>query len=95
MRASFKPEFLNRLDDLVVFSALNKEELERIAGLQIGRLAKRLAERRLSLEVSDTALAPGARTRAMVAGAGARPLRRLVRRPRSATGSPRRSWRAR
>ncbi|MFD3561780.1 ATP-dependent chaperone ClpB [Streptomyces sp. NPDC058686] len=77
VRASFKPEFLNRLDDLVVFSALNKEELERIAKLQIGRLAKRLAERRLTLDVSDAALAWLA-DEGNDPAYGARPLRRLV-----------------
>ncbi|MGW8687891.1 ATP-dependent chaperone ClpB [Streptomyces sp. NPDC055817] len=77
VRASFKPEFLNRLDDLVVFSALNKEELERIAKLQIGRLVKRLAERRLTLDVSDAALAWLAEEGNDPAY-GARPLRRLV-----------------
>jgi ATP-dependent Clp protease ATP-binding subunit ClpB len=77
VRASFKPEFLNRLDDLVVFSALNREELERIAGLQIGRLAKRLAERRLTLEVTDAALAWLA-DEGNDPAYGARPLRRLV-----------------
>ncbi|MET7514195.1 ATP-dependent chaperone ClpB [Streptomyces sp. NPDC005480] len=77
VRASFKPEFLNRLDDLVVFSALDKQELERIAKLQIGRLAKRLAERRLTLDVSDAALAWLAEEGNDPAY-GARPLRRLV-----------------
>ncbi|GGN75260.1 chaperone protein ClpB [Streptomyces albiflavescens] len=77
VRASFKPEFLNRLDDLVVFSALDKEELERIAGLQIDRLAKRLAERRLTLEVTDAALAWLA-DEGNDPAYGARPLRRLV-----------------
>jgi ATP-dependent Clp protease ATP-binding subunit ClpB len=77
VRASFKPEFLNRLDDIVVFSALNKEELERIAKLQIGRLAKRLAERRLTLDVSDAALAWLA-DEGNDPAYGARPLRRLV-----------------
>ncbi|MFF9274613.1 ATP-dependent chaperone ClpB [Streptomyces griseosporeus] len=77
VRASFKPEFLNRLDDLVVFSALTKEELSRIAGLQIDRLARRLAERRLTLEVTDEALAWLA-TEGMDPAYGARPLRRLV-----------------
>ncbi|BBC35319.1 Chaperone protein ClpB [Streptomyces graminofaciens] len=77
VRTSFKPEFLNRLDDLVVFSALNKAELERIAGLQIDRLAKRLAERRLSLEVTPAALAWLAEEGNDPAY-GARPLRRLV-----------------
>ncbi|WP_405479494.1 ATP-dependent chaperone ClpB [Streptomyces sp. NBC_00009] len=77
VRASFKPEFLNRLDDIVVFSALNKAELERIAKLQIGRLAKRLAERRLTLDVSDAALAWLA-DEGNDPAYGARPLRRLV-----------------
>lgn len=57
VRASFKPEFLNRLDDLVVFSALSADELAHIAGLQIERLAKRLADRRLTLDVTPDALA--------------------------------------
>ncbi|MEU6662450.1 ATP-dependent chaperone ClpB [Streptomyces sp. NPDC046821] len=77
VRASFKPEFLNRLDDLVVFSALDKAELERIAKLQIDRLAKRLAERRLTLEVTDEALAWLA-DEGNDPAYGARPLRRLV-----------------
>ncbi|MFJ6568988.1 ATP-dependent chaperone ClpB [Streptomyces sp. NPDC091292] len=77
VRTSFKPEFLNRLDDLVVFSALSQEELGRIARLQIDRLAKRLAERRLTLEVSDAALAWLAEEGNDPAY-GARPLRRLV-----------------
>ncbi|MFF2504145.1 ATP-dependent chaperone ClpB [Streptomyces sp. NPDC058067] len=77
VRASFKPEFLNRLDDLVVFSALDRAELERIAKLQIDRLAKRLAERRLTLQVSDEALAWLA-DEGNDPAYGARPLRRLV-----------------
>ncbi|MFD7304845.1 ATP-dependent chaperone ClpB [Streptomyces pharetrae] len=77
VRASFKPEFLNRLDDLVVFSALAKDELARIARLQIDRLAKRLAERRLSLEITEEALAWLA-DEGNDPAYGARPLRRLV-----------------
>ncbi|MEG3628603.1 ATP-dependent chaperone ClpB [Streptomyces poriticola] len=77
VRASFKPEFLNRLDDLVVFSALTKDELSRIARLQIDGLARRLAERRLSLEVTDEALAWLA-DEGNDPAYGARPLRRLV-----------------
>ncbi|QIP85475.1 ATP-dependent chaperone ClpB [Streptomyces sp. Tu 2975] len=77
VRASFKPEFLNRLDDLVVFSALSQAELERIAELQIGRLAKRLADRRLTLEVTPEALAWLAEEGNDPAY-GARPLRRLI-----------------
>jgi ATP-dependent Clp protease ATP-binding subunit ClpB len=77
VRSSFKPEFLNRLDDLVVFSALTKPELERIAGLQIGRLAKRLAERRLTLDITPAALAWLAE-KGLDPAYGARPLRRLI-----------------
>ncbi|MFI8926976.1 ATP-dependent chaperone ClpB [Streptomyces sp. NPDC053474] len=77
VRASFKPEFLNRLDDLVVFSALDKDELARIAELQISRLAKRLADRRLTLDVTPEALAWLA-DKGNDPAYGARPLRRLI-----------------
>ncbi|MFJ3517118.1 MULTISPECIES: ATP-dependent chaperone ClpB [unclassified Streptomyces] len=77
VRASFKPEFLNRLDDLVVFSALTGDELAHIAELQIGRLAKRLAARRLTLDVSPEALAWLA-DKGNDPAYGARPLRRLI-----------------
>ncbi|MFI8324745.1 ATP-dependent chaperone ClpB [Streptomyces sp. NPDC085529] len=77
VRASFKPEFLNRLDDLVVFSALDRAELGRIARLQIDRLAKRLADRRLTLDVTPEALAWLAEEGNDPAY-GARPLRRLI-----------------
>ncbi|MEV8018756.1 ATP-dependent chaperone ClpB [Streptomyces sp. NPDC086554] len=77
VRASFKPEFLNRLDDLVVFSALGKDELAHIAELQIGRLAKRLADRRLTLDVTPEALAWLA-DKGNDPAYGARPLRRLI-----------------
>ncbi|WP_255949080.1 ATP-dependent chaperone ClpB [Streptomyces odontomachi] len=77
VRASFKPEFLNRLDDLVVFSALDKDELSRIAQLQIDRLAERLAERRLALEITPEALTWLA-DEGNDPAYGARPLRRLV-----------------
>ncbi|MET9464878.1 ATP-dependent chaperone ClpB [Streptomyces sp. NPDC006544] len=77
VRASFKPEFLNRLDDLVVFSALSESELAHIAELQIGRLARRLAERRLTLDVTPEALAWLA-DKGNDPAYGARPLRRLI-----------------
>ncbi|MEU5578614.1 MULTISPECIES: ATP-dependent chaperone ClpB [Streptomyces] len=77
VRASFKPEFLNRLDDLVVFSALTKDELAHIAKLQIDRLAKRLAERRLSLDVTPEAL-DWLALEGNDPAYGARPLRRLI-----------------
>ncbi|MEV0410278.1 ATP-dependent chaperone ClpB [Streptomyces sp. NPDC050448] len=77
VRASFKPEFLNRLDDLVVFSALTRDELAHIAELQIGRLAGRLADRRLILDVTPDALAWLA-DKGNDPAYGARPLRRLI-----------------
>uniref|UniRef100_Q9Z6E4-2 Isoform ClpB' of Chaperone protein ClpB n=1 Tax=Streptomyces albus G TaxID=1962 RepID=Q9Z6E4-2 len=77
VRSSFKPEFLNRLDDLVIFSALDEDELARIAGLQIAGLARRLADRRLSLDVTPEALAWLAKE-GFDPAYGARPLRRLI-----------------
>ncbi|MEU1483918.1 ATP-dependent chaperone ClpB [Streptomyces sp. NPDC005752] len=77
VRAAFKPEFLNRLDDLVVFSALSGDELAHIAGLQVARLAGRLADRRIHLDVTPDALAWLAEEGNDPAY-GARPLRRLI-----------------
>jgi len=77
VRAHFKPEFLNRLDDIVVFSALDKAELGQIVELNIDKLTERLAEKRLQLAVTPAA-------RAWLADKGydpiygARPLRRLM-----------------
>ncbi|GLY67319.1 ATP-dependent chaperone ClpB [Amycolatopsis taiwanensis] len=77
VQQSFKPEFLNRLDDIVVFNSLGTEQLASIVDIQVARLAKRLAQRRLTLEVTD-----GAREWLALNGFdpiyGARPLRRLV-----------------
>ncbi|MEU4209697.1 ATP-dependent chaperone ClpB [Streptomyces sp. NPDC026206] len=86
VRGSFRPEFLNRLDDIVVFHPLGTGQLERIARIQIGHLQRRLADRRLTLDVTDAALRWLARLGAPEeeGGAGpdltygARPLRRLV-----------------
>ncbi|ASQ95956.1 ATP-dependent chaperone ClpB [Streptomyces sp. 11-1-2] len=77
VRTSFKPEFLNRLDDLVVFSALSGPELARIAELQIAKLARRLADRRLTLDITPAALEWLAEEGNDPAY-GARPLRRLI-----------------
>lgn len=77
VRAAFKPEFLNRLDDVVLFDALTLAELGRIVDLQIASLGRRLADRRLTLDVTDAArewLALEGYDPAY----GARPLRRLV-----------------
>ncbi|MFB9376165.1 ATP-dependent chaperone ClpB [Kineococcus gynurae] len=79
LRASFKPEFLNRLDDVVVFEPLSTAELSRIVDLQVQRLAARLADRRITLEVTDVAKDWLALT-GYDPAYGARPLRRLVQR---------------
>jgi ATP-dependent Clp protease ATP-binding subunit ClpB len=84
VRASFKPEFLNRLDDIVVFSALDRDELRLIARLQTDRLADRLRDRRLTLEVTDPAL-DWLAEEGNDPAYGARPLRRLVQ---TAIGDP-------
>jgi ATP-dependent Clp protease ATP-binding subunit ClpB len=79
VHASFKPEFLNRLDEVVLFDPLSVEELSRIVELQVKELGERLKGRRLNLEVTE-----GARAWLAVTGFdpayGARPLRRLVQR---------------
>ncbi len=77
VRATFKPEFLNRLDDVIVFDALTTSDLSEIVDVQVSRLARRLATRRLTLDVT-----PDAREWLAVTGFdpiyGARPLRRLI-----------------
>ncbi len=79
VRQAFKPEFVNRLDDIVVFSALGKEELGEIVELNIDRLVRRLSERRLELAVTPDARAWLAE-RGYDPIYGARPLRRLMQR---------------
>ncbi|KQR73893.1 ATP-dependent chaperone ClpB [Arthrobacter sp. Leaf337] len=79
VHASFKPEFLNRLDEVVLFDALDVEELARIVELQVAELGKRLRDRRLELEVTEGARAWLAMT-GFDPAYGARPLRRLVQR---------------
>jgi ATP-dependent Clp protease ATP-binding subunit ClpB len=84
VRSSFKPEFLNRLDEIVVFDALTMDDLTHIVDLQLGLLEKRLAVRRISIDVTDAA-------RKWLADVGydpaygARPLRRLIQ---SSIGDP-------
>ena len=77
VRAAFKPEFVNRLDDIVMFDSLSREELRRIVGLQVASLAARLKDRRITLEVSDAAKDLLAE-RGFDPAYGARPLKRLV-----------------
>jgi ATP-dependent Clp protease ATP-binding subunit ClpB len=77
VRATFKPEFLNRLDDVIIFDALTTAELTEIVDLQVRKLAERIADRRLTLDVT-----PHAREWLALTGFdpvyGARPLRRLI-----------------
>ena len=79
LRERFRPEFLNRIDEIVVFEALTREQLADIVELQVERLRARLAERGIGLELTDSA-------RALVADAGwdpaygARPLKRAIQR---------------
>ena len=79
VRKAFKPEFVNRLDDIVIFAPLSREELGQIVSLYVDRLERRLAQRRLQLAVT-----PEARTWLADRGYdpvyGARPLRRLMQR---------------
>jgi ATP-dependent Clp protease ATP-binding subunit ClpB len=79
MADRFRPEFLNRIDEIVVFEALTREQLAEIVGMQLGRLNERLAERGLSLELTE-----GARELIAEAGwdpaYGARPLKRAIQR---------------
>jgi ATP-dependent Clp protease ATP-binding subunit ClpB len=77
VRSAFKPEFLNRLDDVIVFDSLSSAELAQIVDIQVARLSARLSGRRLTLNVT-----PAAREWLALTGFdpvyGARPLRRLI-----------------
>ena len=84
VRQSFKPEFLNRLDEIVLFDALTQEDLARIVDLQLALLEKRLAARRITVTVTDAARAWLAET-GYDPAYGARPLRRLIQ---TAIGDP-------
>ncbi len=84
VRASFKPEFLNRLDEVVMFDALSLADLTKIVDIQLGLLEKRLAARRISISVTPAAREWLAET-GYDPAYGARPLRRLIQ---SAIGDP-------
>ena len=77
MRRHFRPEFLNRVDETIVFHSLSEEHLKEIVEIQLGRLRERLAERHVSLELTDAA-----RTHLVRSGYdpnyGARPLKRAI-----------------
>jgi ATP-dependent Clp protease ATP-binding subunit ClpB len=77
LRATFKPEFLNRIDEIVIFNSLGHEEIKKIVDIQMGLLKKRLEEAKITLELTD-------RARDFLAGTGfdpvygARPLKRTI-----------------
>ena len=77
LRATFKPEFLNRIDDIITFRSLNLADIERIVDIQIGLIQKRLAERKLTLELTDRAKDYIARS-SYSPIYGARPLKRAL-----------------
>ncbi|MGV0360400.1 ATP-dependent chaperone ClpB [Corynebacterium mastitidis] len=77
VKHAFKPEFINRLDDVVIFDALSHEQLTHIVDIQVGQLSRRLEQRRLRLHVSDAAR-DWLGERGYDPAYGARPLRRLI-----------------
>jgi len=77
VQAHFRPEFINRLDEIVVFHPLDKSQIREIARLQTNYLAKRLQERQIDLEISDAALALLGNT-GFDPVYGARPLKRAI-----------------
>jgi ATP-dependent Clp protease ATP-binding subunit ClpB len=79
LRRQFRPEFLNRVDEVVVFRALTEAELGRIVEIQLDGLRKRLADRRITLEVTDAAKTHLARV-GYDPVFGARPLKRTIQR---------------
>ncbi|UYQ77707.1 ATP-dependent Clp protease ATP-binding subunit [Glutamicibacter sp. JL.03c] len=79
LRQHFRPEFLNRVDDTVVFPQLNQEEIEEIVDLFVSRLAKRLKEREMTIELTQAARSLLAQ-RGYDPAMGARPLRRTIQR---------------
>ncbi|MFM7151060.1 MAG: type VI secretion system ATPase TssH, partial [Gemmataceae bacterium] len=77
LRKNFRPEFLNRVDETIVFHALSMDDLKKIVDIQLGRLRKRLEERKITLELTDAA-----REHLVKMGYepayGARPLKRVL-----------------
>jgi len=79
MRNSFRPEFLNRIDEIIIFHGLNKQELRQIVQLQVQRLEQRLSDRKIALKISDIALDFLAEV-GYDPVYGARPLKRAIQR---------------
>ena len=79
VKDTFRPEFINRIDDLIVFHALEPDDIRRIAGLMLGSVSKRLAQRGMKLSYGDDVIALLAEE-GYDPNYGARPLRRLIQR---------------
>ena len=79
LRANFRPEFLNRIDEIIIFHSLTKAELREIVKIQIRRLEERLSEKRMGIEISDQALDFLAEV-GYDPVYGARPLKRVIQR---------------
>jgi ATP-dependent Clp protease ATP-binding subunit ClpA len=79
LRRTFRPEFLNRIDEIVVFRSLGAEELEKIVEIQLRDLQKRLAERKITIELTPEAKKTLAE-RGFDPVFGARPLKRMIQR---------------
>jgi ATP-dependent Clp protease ATP-binding subunit ClpB len=79
LRQQFRPEFLNRVDEIVVFHSLTREDLKKIVDIQLKRLRARLAERQMTLDLTDSACDYFAST-GYDPSYGARPLKRLLQR---------------
>jgi ATP-dependent Clp protease ATP-binding subunit ClpB len=75
----FKPEFINRVDDIIRFRALTEDDLQHIVDIQVDRLRKRMADRRITLEVTPSALSWIAKE-GYDPAFGARPLKRVIQR---------------
>jgi ATP-dependent Clp protease ATP-binding subunit ClpB len=79
LRAQFRPEFLNRIDEIIVFNSLSEEHIKQIVEIQLKQLKKRLADRRIEIELTDAAKAVLAHE-GFDPTYGARPLRRTIQR---------------
>ena len=77
IRGHFRPEFLNRIDEIVFFKRLGRGEIDRIVGVQLKRLEKILADRRMTINVNDEAM-QWLSTRGYDPVYGARPLKRVI-----------------
>ena len=79
VRHNFRPEFLNRIDEIIIFSPLSREQIKQIVNIQLERLRKRLAERRIALQLTPAALELIAEE-GYDPNYGARPLKRVIQR---------------